>query len=113
MNMQRFTAALVLWSFSLAAAPQQASNIDHSDKPWIQQSNVYTDMLLNVELEHTPERGSRQGLAQFDSRISNPTLIDQLAERRELEAALLNLKAARKGIKTSWKIWKFSARPSI
>jgi Bacterial protein of unknown function (DUF885) len=96
MNMQRFTAALVLWSFSLAAAPQQASNIDHSDKPWIQQSNVYTDMLLNVELEHTPERGSRQGLAQFDSRISNPTLIDQLAERRELEAALLNLKAARK-----------------
>ena len=54
------------------------------------------DKLLNVQLAHNPERGSRQGLAQFDSRISNPTLIDQLAERRELEAALLNLKAARK-----------------
>jgi uncharacterized protein (DUF885 family) len=77
------------------AAGQSASGADHAEKAWIQQSNEYTNMLLNVQLEHSPESGSAQGVAAFDERISDPSRADQAAERRELEAALSKIKAAR------------------
>src|ERR1700722_6597667 len=77
--MQRLTAAMLLSAFSLAVTSTQAIGADTPDKSWIEQSNVYTHMLLDVHLEHAPEEGSQQGLAKFDSRISNPTLADQLA----------------------------------
>jgi uncharacterized protein (DUF885 family) len=77
------------------AAVQPASSADHAEKAWIKQSNDFTNMLLNVQLEHSPERGSAQGLAAFDERISDPSRADQAAERRELEAALSKIKAAR------------------
>ncbi len=92
--MYRLTAAILLSVFSLTATSQQAPGADHSDKPWIKQSDAYTNMLLDVEFQHSPEDGSRQGLTKFDSRISNPSLIDQLAQRRELEAVLAKLKTA-------------------
>jgi uncharacterized protein (DUF885 family) len=93
--MQRLTAAMLLSAFSLAATSKLAIAADGPDKSWIEQSNVYTHMLLDVHLEHSPEEGSQQGLAKFDSRISNPTLADQLAERRQLEAVLAKIAAAR------------------
>src|ERR1700677_654901 len=98
--MQRLTAAVLSSAFSLAALPQHAMaqhamGADGPDKSWIERSNVYTRMLLDVHLEHSPEEGSHQGLAKFDDRISNPTLGDQLAERRELEAVLAKIAAAR------------------
>ncbi len=58
---------------------------------WVEQSNSYTQRLLNVEFEHAPERGSQEGLAKYDERISNPTLADELAERGELRAVLADL----------------------
>jgi uncharacterized protein (DUF885 family) len=93
--MQRLTAAMLLSAFSLAVTSTQAIGADTPDKSWIEQSNVYTHMLLDVHLEHAPEEGSQQGLAKFDSRISNPTRADQLAERRELESVLAKITAAR------------------
>jgi uncharacterized protein (DUF885 family) len=93
--MQRMTAAMLLSAFSLAVTSKQAIGADAPDKSWIEQSNAYTHKLLDVHLEHAPEEGSRQGLAKFDSRISNPTLADELAERRELEAVLAKVTAAR------------------
>src|ERR1700735_912882 len=98
--MQRLTAAIVSSAFTVAALSQQAMaqhamRADGPDKSWIERSNVYTRMLLDVHLEHSPEDGSEQGLAKFDDRISNPTLADQLAERRELEAVLTKIAAAR------------------
>jgi hypothetical protein len=48
-----------------------------------------------VQLQHSPEQGSREGVAKFDERISNPTLADELAERHELEAVLVKIDAAR------------------
>src|SRR3984957_11364364 len=93
--MQRLTAAMLLSAFSLAVTSTQAIGADTPDKSWIEQSNVYTRMLLDVHLEHSPEEGSQQGLAKFDDRISNPTLADQLAERRELEAVLAKIAVAR------------------
>jgi uncharacterized protein (DUF885 family) len=65
-----------------------------ADKAWIAKSNAYTQQLLDVQLKHAPERGSRQGLVKFDKLISNPTLADQLETRKELEAVLAKLKAA-------------------
>jgi uncharacterized protein (DUF885 family) len=92
--MHRLIAASLLCALSLAGASQRASGADSSDKPWINQSNVYTNMLLAVQLEHSPEEGTQEGVSKFDTRISDPSLADQLAERRELEAVLAKLKPA-------------------
>ncbi len=93
--MQRLTAAMLLSAFSLAVTSTQAIGADAPDRSWIEQSNAYTHELLDVHLEHAPEEGSRQGLAKFDSHVSNPTLADELAERRQLEAVLVKVTAAR------------------
>jgi uncharacterized protein (DUF885 family) len=92
--MDRMTAAVLLCAVSFAAISQQVADTGGGDKAWIGRSNVYTNMVLDVQLEHSPEDGSQEGLAKFDSRISNPTLSDELAERRELEAVVAKLKSA-------------------
>ena len=53
-------------------------------RAWIEQSNAFTNQLLNVQFQHNPESGSHEGLAEFDTRISTPTLADELAEREQL-----------------------------
>jgi uncharacterized protein (DUF885 family) len=97
--MHRLIAAISLCTLSFIgagqpAAGQPAGGGAHGDIPWIKQSNVYTNMLLDVQLEHTPEQGSHEGLAKFDARISNPTLADDLTQRQELKAVLAKIKAA-------------------
>jgi hypothetical protein len=62
---------------------------------WVSKSNAYTNVLLDITFQHSPESGSREGIAKFDSLISNPTLADERLERKELEAALTRLKATR------------------
>lgn len=93
--MHRFSTAIFLSAFSFTAAGQQAAGNDQAEKAWIKQSNDYTNMLLSVQLEHAPEQGSAQGVAKFDDRISDPSRADELVQRRELEAALTKIKAAR------------------
>jgi len=61
---------------------------------WIVTSNQYADLLLHVELKHTPESGSRQGLSQYDALISQPTLADEDLARKEKEDVLAKLKNA-------------------
>jgi hypothetical protein len=61
---------------------------------WIAASNKYTNMLLAVEMKHHPELGSNQGLSQFDSDVSQPTLADEDRERQEKEVVLSTLKSA-------------------
>jgi hypothetical protein len=92
--MYRITATALLCAVSFVAMSQQAPGTGGNDKSWIGRSNVYTNLVLDVQLEHSPEQGSQEGLAKFDSRISNPTLGDELAERRELEAVVAKLKTA-------------------
>jgi uncharacterized protein (DUF885 family) len=82
-------------AIAVSALPLIALSAPATDKSWIEHSNAYTNELLGVQFEHDPERGSREGLAKFDERISHPTLADQMAERHELEAALAKLDAAR------------------
>ncbi|WP_263368251.1 DUF885 domain-containing protein [Edaphobacter bradus] len=85
--MRQIVAAFFV-AAAVTAMAQQAPN-----QAWIAKSNGYTRILLDVQLKHRPERGSRQGLVQFDKLISNPTLADEMAERKELEAVLAKLKA--------------------
>jgi hypothetical protein len=61
---------------------------------WIAASNQYTNQLVTIEMKHTPESGSRQGLSQYDTEISQPTLADEDRERQENEVVLAALKKA-------------------
>lgn len=67
----------------------------HAEQAWIVKSNAYTNTLLDIQLEHSPEAGSQQGVAKFDTRISDPSLADELKARQETEAAIGKIKAAR------------------
>jgi Bacterial protein of unknown function (DUF885) len=89
---------LVSILFSCAALAQKSPAPVSPSRAWIEQSNVFTNQLLNVEFEHTPEDGSHEGLTRFDEHISKPTLADQLAERQQLKDVLAKIQAARGGI---------------
>ena len=78
-------AVFVLSAFALAQTTEPG---------WIATSNGYTNLLLAIELKHNPESGSRQGLSEFDSKISQPTLADEEQERHETEAILAKLQSA-------------------
>jgi hypothetical protein len=73
-------------SFSLSL--QLTNAAESTGKAWIEQSNRYTRLLFDVQLKHSPEQGSTEGLARFDAQISDPRVADELAQRRELEAVL-------------------------
>jgi len=90
--MYRLTAVMLACALSFAARGEQSAA--NTTPAWVERSNSYTNTLLEVEFTHSPERGSRQGLARFDERISQPTLADEQAQRRELEAALAKVDAA-------------------
>ena len=92
--MHRLNAVLLACTLSLAVQGKQQPSANHSGNAWVERSNTYTNMLLEVEFAHSPERGSQQGLARFDERISQPTLADEQARRRELEATLAKIDAA-------------------
>ncbi len=93
--LQRLSAVIFLSAIAFVGAAQQSAGSDQSAKAWIKQSDKYTNMLLSVQLEHSPEQGSAQGVAKFDDRISDPSRADEIAERHELEAVLTKIEAAR------------------
>jgi Bacterial protein of unknown function (DUF885) len=61
---------------------------------WIARSDNYTNMLLAVQMRHHPEDGSDEGLSQYDTDVSQPTLADEDQERQENEVVLAKLKSA-------------------
>ena len=72
--MQRLTVAILATAVSFVATAQVATTADSPVEPWIARSNSYTSQLLDVQLRHSPEQGSREGVAKFDERISNPKI---------------------------------------
>ena len=84
--MVRLSVAIFASLLSLVALAADAPA--EPSRAWITQSNAYTNRLLAVQLEHHPERGSREGVAKYDERVSNPTLEDEMSERHELEGEL-------------------------
>ena len=86
--MRRFVPALLIaFAFPLLTWSQAQS-------AWIAASNGYANQLIEINLKHSPEFGSYQGLAQFDGKVAQPTLADEDAERHETEAVLSKLEAA-------------------
>jgi uncharacterized protein (DUF885 family) len=92
MGNRLFVAVVLTLTVSMAAA---AGAADPDARAWIVQSNAYTNRLLEIELRHRPERGTREGVQKLDESISTPTQADELAERHELEAALAAVEADR------------------
>jgi uncharacterized protein DUF885 len=90
--LNRLTSLVFLSALACTAAAQQPAA--EASKAWIKQSNEYTNSLLNIQFEHSPEQGSAQGAAKYDERISDPSRANEMAERRELEAALAKIKTA-------------------
>src|SRR3984957_11738852 len=85
-------APLAWGVISLTAGVRLANAADAISKSWIEQSNRYTRQLFDIQLEHSPEQGSTEGVARFDVEISDPRLADELAQQRELENVLNALK---------------------
>src|SRR5215470_835776 len=67
---------------------------DKEKHSWISASNEFTNQLVKVEMKHNPEAGSRQGLAEYDELVSQPTLADEDQQRKETEEVLAKFKAA-------------------
>lgn len=94
--MTRGTCVISFAAASLCLASALAQTAPETARPqtpaWIAKSNSYTQRILDVQLKHSPEGGSAQGLRQFDTLVTDPTLADELAERKELQAILATLK---------------------
>jgi hypothetical protein len=86
--LSKIVLSLAAAALTVTAWSQEAST------DWIAASNKYTNMLLAVEMKHHPEVGSNQGLSEYDSKVSQPTLADEDQERQDTEAVLSTLKAA-------------------
>ncbi|NCD71944.1 DUF885 domain-containing protein [Mucilaginibacter agri] len=55
-------------------------------KAWVAKSDQYTQWLIDLDKKYSPEYGSSQGLAEYDTKISVPTLANELAERKDEES---------------------------
>ncbi|MBE9464425.1 DUF885 domain-containing protein [Dyadobacter subterraneus] len=89
---------LTLFALSwLAPLPARLQNLttEHS-KDWIAKSNKYTQMLVELDIKYSPETGSSQGLAIYDTQISVPTMANLLAQRKDEELLLTKYVAALK-----------------
>jgi hypothetical protein len=88
-------APLAWGVISLTGGVRLANAADAISKAWIEQSNRYTRQLFDVQLKHSPEQGSTEGIARFDVEIADPRLADELVQQRELENVLNALRTAR------------------
>jgi hypothetical protein len=95
MVVNRFIAAALASVVSFAALGQQAVQPSRTNAGWIERSDAYTRALLDIDFAHSPESGSDQGVVKLDELISQPTLTDQLARRREQQAEIARIGAAR------------------
>ena len=89
-------AAVIAALFAISV-PAAAQTPPQAAPSWIDVSNNYTNMLLAVQMKHSPEYGSEEGLSEFDAKVSQPTLADEDRERAETEAVLAQFKAAAAG----------------
>ena len=77
---------------SSASAAKSSAPAAAAGPAWVVRSNQYTQMLLDVQMKHSPERASQEGLVKYDSSITDATRADEIAQRKELQNVLANLK---------------------
>ena len=78
-------------------APLPADTSKHapdSAKTWINRSNAFAQMLIDLDFKYYPELGSQQGVTLYDTQVSVPTLANSVEERRNDETLLQKLEAA-------------------
>src|SRR5712664_3046656 len=85
-----YIALIPYLSFAQKPAGQSEEN-----KEWIIRSNSFTKLLIDIDEKYSPEFGSDQGLAYFDTLVSVPTTANRAAERREKETVVSTFKYAR------------------
>ncbi|SFD74234.1 protein of unknown function [Chitinophaga sp. CF118] len=77
---------LVSCSFAVIPLAVRSQTVEQGSKAWIAKSNHYTQQLIDLDKKYSPEYGSSQGLAEYDTLITIPTLANMLAQRKEEEA---------------------------
>ena len=93
-NFDRVLKSLSLLSIAFLPFATNAQTDTAASKEWIAKSNNYTKILIDIDEKYSPEFGSSQGLAFYDTLITIPTLANQAAQRKETEDAVLLLKDA-------------------
>jgi hypothetical protein len=78
------TATMVAMCIAPLTAKLQPKVTD--GKAWVIKSDQYTQKLIDLDKKYSPEYGSSQGLPEYDTQVSVPTLANQLAERKDEEA---------------------------
>ena len=89
-NITVYALGMVIFVAQPFTGKAQADN-----KAWIEKSNNYTKIVLDIDKKYTPEFGSSQGLAFYDTLISVPTMANFLAQRKDKIQAVALLKTAR------------------
>ena len=89
------SCTLFLSSFISITSPAQSSSKPTDNKEWITKSNGYTKILIDIDEKYSPEFGSEEGLAFYDSLVGIPTLANKNAERKDKENALVQLNTAK------------------
>ncbi|HEX8022223.1 DUF885 domain-containing protein [Mucilaginibacter sp.] len=89
---------MLLTGICFNAVAQQSAET----KAWVAKSNEYTKIIIDLDKKYSPEYGSSQGLAEYDSDIAVPTLQTILAERKDEEAVVAKLTEALKTEKNTF-----------
>lgn len=98
-NLLKSTGLLVLLTgIGINAGAQQSAET----KAWVAKSNEYTKIIIDLDKKYSPEYGSSQGLAEYDSDIAVPTLQNIMAERKDEEAVVAKLTEALKTEKNTF-----------
>ncbi|MGI8636160.1 MAG: DUF885 family protein [Segetibacter sp.] len=91
-NLSNVLHVTLITLLSIAAKAQTTSS---DSKDWVTKSNLYTKNLIDIDQKYSPEFGSEQGLAFYDTLIAVPTLLNQAAKRKKTENAVAQLKSAK------------------
>ncbi|HEY4322722.1 MAG TPA: DUF885 domain-containing protein [Mucilaginibacter sp.] len=91
-NFNKTLNCLTILTISCLPFAVKAQTKSAADKEWIVKSNNYTKVLLDIDKKYSPEFGSSQGLAYYDTLISVPTLVNETAEHKDQLAAVALLK---------------------
>ncbi len=82
---RRLIASILCFSCLLPFTGESQNKPAGNKKDWIKQSDHYTQMLIDLDKKYSPEFGSKEGLPEYDTLVSVPTLANQLAKRKEEE----------------------------
>jgi hypothetical protein len=64
-------------------------------KEWVTKSNSYTKILIDIDEKYSPEFGSEEGFAFYDTLVAVPTLANVRAQRSDKENALVVYRSAK------------------